>query len=405
MKTLSTVLVLLFLTVILTLAALHNPGYVLIERSPWSLEMPLTLFVLLLLATVGFLYFALHVVLRLLHIPRDVGRWRLDRRVRHLQQSLHMGLTKLLEGDHAGAERDLVHDLKAEDVPGIHYLAAACAAQGQGQYERRDEYLTLAQAAPGLTLATGLLQAHLFEATREYERSLATLSALRIAHPGNRTVLRFLIQRARGLRDWTVVAHLAPELRRYKALDTAAIDELELEAHRQLLLLATTHPENDAEGVWHAVPKNRRQHPALVAVYARSLIRRGAAGQAEQLLVAALRQQPSEDLFSAYSELPQGPDSLRLLSQAETWLKTSPENGSLLLCLTKLALAANLPGKAREYAERCARQGPTSETYAELAQTMERLGDGERAREYYRRGLECQKGRAEPRPDTALLPF
>lgn len=405
MKTLSTILVLLFITVILTLAALHNPGYVLIERRPWSLEMPLTLFVLLLVATVGILYFALHVVLRLLHIPRDVGRWRLDRRVRHLQRALHTGLTKLLEGDHAGAERDLVSDLKAEDVPNIHYLAAACAAQGQGQYDKRDEYLTLAQAAPELTLATGLLQAHLFEATREYERSLATLSALRIAHPGNRTVLRLLAQRARGLRDWTVVARLVPELRRYKAMDGAVIDEWEIEAHRQLLVLATIHPENNAEAVWHAVPKNRRQHPALVAVYARGLIRRGAFGEAEQLLLGALRQQPAEDLFSAYSELPQGPDSLRLLSQAEAWLKSSPENGSLLLCLTKLALRANLPGKAREYAERCARQGPTSDIYAELAQTMERLGDEERAREYYRRGLDCQRGQGDHHPETALLPF
>ncbi len=405
MKTLSTVLVLLFITVVLTLAAVHNPGYVLIERSPWSLEMPLTLFALLLVATVGILYFALHVVLRLLHIPRDVGRWRLDRRVRHLQRALHMGLAKLLEGDHAGAERDLVSDLKAEDVPGIHYLAAACAAQGQGQHDKRDEYLTLAQAAPELTLATGLLQAHLFEATREYERSLATLSALRIAHPGNRTVLRFLAQRARGLRDWTVVAHLVPELRRYKAMDAPVIDEWEIEAHRQLLLVAMTHPENNAEAVWHSVPKNRRQHPVLVAVYARGLIRRGEAREAEQLLVAALRQQPVEDLFLAYSELPQGTDSLRLLSQAEAWLKSSPENGSLLLCLTKLALGANLPGKAREYAERCARQSPTNETYAELAQTMERLGDEERAREYYRRGLDWQRGHTDHHPETALLPF
>ena len=405
MKSLSAIVILLFLTVLLTLGAMHNPGYVLIERRPWSIEMPLTLFVLLLLATVGFLYFTLHVALRLLHIPRDVGRWRLDRRMRHLQKSLHAGLVKLLEGDHAGAEKDLVDDLKTEDVPGIHYLAAACAAQGQGQNERRDQYLTLAQPQPGLSLATGLLQAHLYEVAREYERSLATLSALRITNPGNRNVLRLLAQRARGLRDWTVVAHLAPELRRYKAMEPSAIDELELEAHRQLLLLATTNPGNDAGAAWHAIPKNRRHQPALIAIYARSLIRRGAMEDAEHLLIPALRHDPVDELFGAYGEL-QGKEPLRLLSQAEAWLKTAPDNSVLLLSLTKLALAADLPGKAREYAERCARQSPGSETYSELAAAMERLGDETRAREYCRRGLDLQKPRGEShRIDSTLLPF
>ncbi|MHB8254212.1 MAG: heme biosynthesis HemY N-terminal domain-containing protein [Acidiferrobacter sp.] len=405
MKSLSAIVLLLFATVLLTLGAMHNPGYVLIERRPWSIEMPLTLFALLMLVSVGILYFILHVVLRLLHIPRDVGRWRLDRRVRHLQRALHSGLIKLIEGDYAGAEKDLVYDFKSEDVPGVHYLAAACAAQGLGQTERRDEYLTLAQPVSGLSLAAGLLQAHLHEAAREYERSLATLSALRISNPGNRTVLRLLAQRARGLRDWTVVAHLAPELRRYKAMEPSAIDDLELEAHRQLLTLAALHPENGTEATWRAIPKNRRQHPSLIAIYARSLIRRGAMEDAERLLVSAVRHEPADDLFAAYGEL-RGPELLRLLSQAEVWLKATPENGALLLSLAKLAQAANLPGKAREYAERCARHSPGSETYTELASVMERLGDETRSREYYRRGLDLQKTRSDyHRSDHALLPL
>lgn len=404
MKTLSAIVILLFVTVLVTLGAVHNPGYVLIERKPWSIEMPLTLFAVLLLAAVGLLYFALHVTLRLLHIPRDVGRWRVDRRVRHLQKALHTGLAKILEGDYVGAEKELVGDGKTEDLPGVHYLAAACAAQGQGRNERRDEYLTLAQPAAGLALATGLLQAHLYETAREYERSLATLSALRIANPGNRTVLRLLAQKARGLRDWTAVTHLIPELRRYKAMEPSAIDEFELEAHRQLLTLATQHPENDAEAAWQGIPKVRRQHPALIAIYARSLIRRGRTEEAEQILISALRQEPVAELIAVYGDL-EGKEALRLLSQAESWLKTTPENSNLLLCVTKLAVAAGLPGKAREYAKRCATQNPGSEIYVDLAAAMERLGDEERAREYCRRGLDLQKQRPEGARPVALLPF
>ncbi len=403
MKTLSGIVVLLVATILVTLAAMHNPGYVLIERSPWSVEMPLTLFGLLLIALVVVLYALLHVTMRLLRIPKDVGRWRLDRRLRHQQKALHSGLIKLLEGDHAGAERDLIGDLKTDDVPGIHYLAAACAAQGQGHDEKRDEYLTQAQRIPELGLAAGLLQTYLHETAHEYERSLATLNALRISHPGNRTVLRLLAQRARGLRDWTAVTQLTPELRRYKAMEPAAIDELEREAHRHLLLLASLHAQADTEAVWRAIPRSHRQHPSLVAVYARGLIRSGAIEEAERLLAPALRHEPSDELFAAYGEL-NGKDALRYLSQAENWLKGAPQSAALLLALAKLALAANLPGKAREYAERCARQNPPYDVYAELALIMERLGDEARAREYCRRGLDLQKTKNDNgRPAEALF--
>ncbi len=406
MKILSGIVLLLVATTLVTLAALHNPGYVLIERSPWSVEMPLTLFVLLLVAAVVLLYTLLHMTMRLLRIPRDVGRWRLDRRLRHQQKGLHVGLIKFLEGDYASAEKDLVGDFKAEDVPGIHYLVAACTAQGQGHREERDEYLTQAQRVPGLGLAAGLLQAYLHEAAREYERSLATLNALRISHPGNRTVLRLLAQRARGLRDWTTVTQLAPELRRYKAMEAAAIDDLERDAHRQLLALAATHAQADTEAVWRAIPRTHRQHPTLIALYARTLIRRGETDAAERLLTPALRHEPTDELYSAYGDL-QGDQALHYLSQAENWLKISPQSNPLLLALAKLALAANLPGKAREYAERCARQNPPSDIYGELALLMERLGDQAQAREYCRRGLDLQKTKGENNrsPETLFLPL
>jgi HemY protein len=188
-------------------------------------------------------------------------------------------------------------------------------------------------------------------------------------------------------------------------MEVARIDELEREAHRQLLLVATSHPESDVETVWRAIPRNPRQHASLIAVYARSLIRKDAMDAAEHLLLPALRHDAADELFEAYGEL-HGQDALRYLSQAETWLKAYPQNGALLLCLTKLSLAANLPGKAREYAERCVRQNPHNEVYAELTLIMERLGDEARAREYCHRSLELQKARNEgPRTESLFLPF
>lgn len=404
MKILTVIVVLLLASVSLTLMALHNPGYVLIERTPWSVEMSLTLFVLLLAAAVGILYFTVHASLRLLHIPRDVSRFRLNRRTRQMQRALTQGLVQLIEGDYGSAEKKLVGDFKADRVPGIHYLAAACAAHGQQQYERRDEYLTHAQTCPELALATGLLQARLYAAGAEQERALATLAALRIAHPGNRRVLRALAQQAQTMKDWTTLAHLAPALRRYKAMDPAAIDALELEAHRELLTMTANSDDGDV-AAFRALPKNLREHPALLAIHVRGLIRRQAMDEAERLLLPVLHREPDDDLFAVYGEL-KGSDPLRLLSQAETWLARSPASGALLLTLAKLALRAQLPGKAREYAERCLRHNPTADTYAQLAAVMEALGEDARAREYCQRGLELQRSRDNGRGVRAapLLP-
>src|SRR6185436_5585027 len=49
MKLVVYILVTLFVATALTLAAIENPGYVLIARAPWSIEMPLTLFIPLLI--------------------------------------------------------------------------------------------------------------------------------------------------------------------------------------------------------------------------------------------------------------------------------------------------------------------------------------------------------------------
>ncbi len=47
MKLLIFIIAVLFASIALTLLAMENPGYVLIAREPWSIEMPLTLFGLL----------------------------------------------------------------------------------------------------------------------------------------------------------------------------------------------------------------------------------------------------------------------------------------------------------------------------------------------------------------------
>ena len=59
MKTLIFIIVLLFTAALVAFYAMENPGYVLISRAPWSIEMTLTVFIPLLV--LGFFLFYLFV--------------------------------------------------------------------------------------------------------------------------------------------------------------------------------------------------------------------------------------------------------------------------------------------------------------------------------------------------------
>lgn len=405
MKILLYIIALLFVSISVTLLALHNPGYVLISRAPWSVEMPLTLFALAVVALIVAFYLIGHFVFRLWNMPREVARWRLLRHTRRAQEGLREGLLHLMEGDWLKAEKRLVSDLRYSDAPLLNHLAAACAAQGQGNYEKRDEYLSHChRSAPEQALAVGMTQGYLHYNARQYEQALAVLSQLRIQEPTRPQVLKLLADVYRELKDWASLAGLLPDLRRYKAMPQGELEALELETHRQLLILSLPSGSMDVlETAWQFVPKPLRTHPVLTDIYARHLIHQKEMDKAEMLLAGAIRKQWSENLVHLYGKVAAS-DPRRQLEAAETWLADHGDSAVLLLTLGRLALRNRLKTKARDYLERSAAQGGLPDAYAELGALMEQLGQMDEAREYYRRGLEAAPCISHPHSESAAAP-
>ncbi|MHB1943374.1 MAG: heme biosynthesis HemY N-terminal domain-containing protein [Acidiferrobacteraceae bacterium] len=392
MKILLYILALLFASVSLTLLALHNPGYLLITRAPWSIEMPLTLFVIIVFGAILAFYVIGHLVFRLWNMPRDVARWRLLRHTRRAQEALRDGLLQLMEGNWLKAEKRLLSDLRYSQAPLINYLAAACAAQGQGNYEKRDEYLSLSQqSAPDHTLAVGMMQTHLHYSAHQYEQALAILSQLRVQEPTRPQVLKLLAEVYRALRDWASLASLLPDLRRYKALTATELDALELETHRELLILSLPSGSVEVlESAWQFVPKALRAHPALTDIYVRHLINQNEMDKAETLLVSGIRKKWNENLVYLYGRVVSS-DPRRQLETAEAWLTEHADSALLLLTLGRLALMSGIKTKARDYLERSAAQGRLPDAYAELGALMEQTGQMDEARECYRKGLQISR--------------
>jgi len=394
----------LFIAIVITLAAVDNPGYVLIARAPWSIEMPLTLFVPLLVAGFFVAWGIFYGTLRLMRIPRDVARWRTRRNIRRARAALAHGFLKLIEGDFATAEAELVAGLRHGELPLLNYLAAAYCAQEQGLVEKRDDYLANAQrSAPQHALAVGMMQARLQQTTQQNEQALATLAELRQSQPRNRYLLRLLADVYQELHDWTGLAELVPELRTQGALTHTDIDALELRAHKELLALTLPSGSRDIlTRAWSAVPKSLKRHPALLAIYARQLIQQNEMQDAETVLRAALDKDWDSELAALYGQV-YGEQPAEQLAHAEIWLGVHADDAGLYLACGRLAAHANELAKARNYFDKSIALNGPAEAYRELGGLLERLGEKDKAATIYRRGLEAHLSeRAGPRRSNGM---
>jgi len=403
MKLLLFILVVLLAAILATLYAIEDPGYVLIARAPWSIEMSLTLFIPLLLLGSLLLYLALYLVVRLIRIPRDVSSWRSKKHLQQASAGLHQGLIKLAEGNWIDAEAQFLSSMRYSDNPLLVYLGAACASAGQRDTEKRDEYLAKAhKSSPKNQLATSMIQAFLQKNAYQPERALATLNELRQLAPRNKMTLKFLAQVYLELRDWTGLADLIPDLRLNEVMPPEKIADLELQAQGELLKLSLPSGSLDVlKKAWNGVPKSLRRHPRLIAIYARQLIQQDKMDEAETLLLSAIESQWDDTLVTLFGQVRVRNPSDRL-DTAEGWLSNHIDNPALYLTLARLALQNQLEGKARNYLERCiALHGPTA-AYFELGKLLERLGESTAAMAAYRQGLETLGREHQPAPIRSL---
>jgi HemY protein len=394
MKTLFGILLLLFVAASVTLMVYKNPGYVLITREPYVLETSLAVFLLMAAAVFAILYFCVRLLVRILRAPHSLTRWRQTRRTRKAREAFLNGLTQLCAGEWLKAEKQLVASLHAADSPFLGYLAAALAAQGQGDTDKRDQYLS--QAHPhGSTdaLATDLTQTQLQLLAGQNEQALATLTRVQASHPQQAHAMRLLIETYRRLRDWQNLVRLLPEARRGHLLPDAELDALERSTQRELLSLPLPAGALDTlHRAWSEVSESARRHPDLILVYARQLIGQNAMDECTALLVTALERQWDERLVRLYGEARDAQPAAQL-ETAEEWLTRHGESPALLLTLGRLARRNRLAERARGYLEKSIDLGATAEAHAELGLLFEETGDNGSALRHCRQALDLCRQR------------
>ncbi len=395
MKQLSFFIAIALITALVTMLAIEDPGYVLITRPPWSLEMSLSLFAFLLVLGAAILFLLIFLGIRAWLIPRKVSHWRLSKKSRKARDTLGQGLIRLTEGNWREAESQLASGAHYSETPLLNYLGAAYAAQQQGDNEKREQYLSEAhKISPESNFAISMTQARLQHIARQYEQELATLTELKKQKPHHRDVLKQLIKVYVGLHDWTSLAGLIPELRKHRVLEESEIVDLELQLHRELLMPSL--PSGSLEVLkraWEAVPRALKKHPTLVAIYATQLIAQNQMDEARTVLSAAIERQWDNRLIALFGQVRSGNIAAQL-EQAARWLEDHSTNAVLLLTLGRLASEIGQLEKARAYLDKAAGLEDNAEIYQEIGKILEKQGKLTQAVEYYRRGLDtCAEGR------------
>lgn len=377
-----------------------DAGYVMLAAGPYTVELSLALLIVIIAALFTVLYLGIRLVARTLGLPSQVRSWQQRRASRKARRSTTRGLLEMAEGNWTTAEKHLVRNADSAETPLLNYLAAARAAQAGGADERRDSYIRLAhESMPSADVAVSLTQAELQLAHNQLEQALATLKHLRQIAPHHTYVLRLLKRLYEQLHDWEHLRELIPELRKRKIEDPDQLRALEIRVQRALLERAsfTTDPR-DLSVSWTAVPRTLRSEPLLLGDYAGYLIERDLHDDAEPMLRDALKHRYDDGLMDLYGQLV-APNPNRALSFAEGLLDAHPKNPTLLLALGRLALHAQLWGKARGYLEASIGAGGPPEAYRELGHLLEQLGEHLAALDVYRHGLAGTGG-----PEPVALP-
>lgn len=364
------------------------PGHMVLRLPGWRIETSFSFFVVALLVTIIVLVILLRVLIGLWRLPARAVRWRSDRKRLRGEGYMRRGLLALIEGDWKRAEKLLEKGAGDSRAPLINHLAAARAAQEQGELERRDNYLRLAhQQSPNADIIIGIAQAELQMNQQQTEQALATLKHLYDRKPDQTHIQQMLVQTYSQVGDWESVLQLLPQLARAKLMSREARHELELKAYIGLMQRAGARRHRESlDAVWHDTPRKLRDEPRLLAAYVSECIRIGETSGCEPLLKTALKKRWAPELMELYSQI-EGDDPIKQLDFAEKFLDEHPRNATLLLAAGRLSLRSGLWGKAKAYLKDSIDAQPLAETYRELADLLRQQGEHSEASRYYQQGL------------------
>ncbi|NOY63018.1 MAG: heme biosynthesis protein HemY [Gammaproteobacteria bacterium] len=401
MKLLIYVLITLVAAAYFSMTVSSDPGYIMLGYGDWTIESSFVFFSAVVLISFLIFYNIFRVLGVFVRIPKLYGSWRGRRRAAKAGTALSQGVMALTEGRWSTAEKLLTKYVDHSDAPMINYLNAARAAQKLGANGRRDRYLRKAgqSVSSKANIAIELTRAELQLSHQQAEQALATLTQLRRMAPKNSNVLRLLMNLYAKVGDWEGVLDVLPQLQKVLIVSTKEMHQLEATAYTQLLVRAGQSKDvEELQATWARVPKQlQASNDKVVVEYVRQLMACGADDVAETVVVYALQKNRSDALVYLYGQI-HSSTPLKQLARAESWAisQKGEESPALLLTLGRICINCNFPDKAHQYFKDSLLAGEEPETYQELGNLLEKMGEEKVATDCFRKGLALSEHRAAP---------
>jgi len=344
-------------------------------------------------------YLAVRSLVRIWRAPRELGEMAARARTRRASQRITKGFIALSEGKLARGERLLTKGAADSETPLLNYLTAARAAQAQGDRQRRDGWLKMAQDSDGGTRNAVLLtQAELQIAAGEYPAARKSLAQIRESQPNHPQVLKLLGELLHIEQDWHALTDLLPQLRRAKNIPARTLDEWTIETF-EAQLAAPNLDIDSINAYWNKLPRALRKHERLLRARVQALVAGNNNELAATTICKALKTDWDNELVAIYGKLKLA-DKNEQLRQMEKWLNQYPEDPVILLAAGRSCIRNELWGKARSYIESSLAIAATPTAYHELGQLMLKLDETAAATTAFAKGLTLSNSGA---PDIPRL--
>ncbi len=377
----------------LGLVFLDDPGLMVLSYGQNSWELPLVLAVLLIFAAFAILYLLFNFLFGLFRAPKKVKQWNQQRQNKNAQTDTLRGYARLIEGNWAQGEKDLLKRLGHCNTPMLNYLGAAYAAQQQKNYDKRDEYLAEAEKTdPANRMAIDITRARMLLQASEFEQVTALLADMHHHAPANKTILRLMADNYQQTGDWQAVSALLPKLSKAKALPKDQLSALDISVREANLHVAVPDANNlSTLAQYKKLPAKRKKDAQMAMLYAQKLITEGELNDAEVVVRKAIKQQWNTDLAALYGKT-RMKDLRKQIAFATAWLAEHEDDANVNLCLARLNQAHGLADKARLYFNKSIALGAGDEAFYELGQLYEAEGNPKTALSYYKQGMQASIG-------------
>lgn len=345
-----------------------------------------------LMAALLIAFLCFYIVLRLLKHLINMGKYSKNYREKKTRkktrEGLVQGLISLVEGDWETAESQLITGVETSEIPVLHYLGAARAAHMNESYERRDNYLKLAnESTHDAEIAVSISQAEMQLYAEQLEQARAGLITLLDEHPKHHYAKKLLAKSYYKQEDWKSLSGLLPALIKQNILNEKESFLYETASLKGIFQMYANE-ENlvKLKKEWKKLPTNTRNKSSSVLFYCKALISAEDNTTANKLLTSTLNKEWDDDLIQLYGLAPH--DNLNnAIRQAEKWLPEHDKNPVFLLSIARLYRKHQLWGKARNFFESSLNLAPDAMGYLEFAELLEETGENANAELCYKAGL------------------